>query len=159
MTSPSQPICGSPPIHDAAAHNFQCVIPIRWSDQDVNGHVNNARVVTLMEEARIHWLNKHAVAEGVENFTAPKVIASLNVEYLKPIVHGLELTVQMAISRIGTRSFTISYTALQGSHTVFQGSTVVVPFDSNAGKARLLAPSETNYLNRYLASPPIDDRS
>ena len=150
MTTPSQPICGTPPMPDVAEHSFQCVIPIRWSDQDVNGHVNNARVVTLMEEARIHWLNKHAVAEGVEGFTAPRVIAALNVEYLKPIVHGQELMVQMSICRIGSRSFTISYTALQGSNTVFQGSTVVVPFDSNAGKARLLAPSETNYLKRYL---------
>jgi acyl-CoA thioester hydrolase len=112
-----------------------------------------------MEEARIHWLNKHAVASGVEEFTAPRVIASLTVEYLKPITHGRELTVEMAISRIGTRSFTISYTASQGSHTVFQGSTVVVPFDSNAGKARPLFPSETNYLNRYLSSTHIDDRS
>lgn len=38
---------------------FQTPITIRWSDQDINGHVNNARALTLVEEARIkasdHW--------------------------------------------------------------------------------------------------------
>lgn len=32
---------------------YECDLPVRWSDQDVNGHVNNARVVTLLEELRI----------------------------------------------------------------------------------------------------------
>lgn len=26
---------------------------LRWSDQDINGRINNARILTLMEEARI----------------------------------------------------------------------------------------------------------
>lgn len=144
----------APPL-DAETKSFQCTIPIRWSDQDVNGHVNNARVVTLMEEARILWLNKHAVAEGVDNFTAPKLIASLNIEYLNPIFHGLELTVEMKIGRIGTRSFTISYTAAQKSHTVFRGSTVVVPVDPSAGRSRALTKPEINYLTNYLIRAPL----
>ncbi|MDJ0350742.1 acyl-CoA thioesterase [Cryobacterium sp. PH29-G1] len=159
MTSPAPQVDSPAPALNTAAPGFKCVIPIRWSDQDVNGHVNNARVVTLMEEARIQWLNQHAVAEGIDNFTAPKLIAALNVEYLKPIFHGLELTVEMAISRIGNRSFTISYTASQESNIVFRASTVVVPFDSNAGKARTLVETELNYLNKYLISPPRDGRS
>ncbi|WP_374700315.1 acyl-CoA thioesterase [Arthrobacter sp. JCM 19049] len=28
-------------------------IQLRWSDEDKLGHVNNARIVTLMEEARV----------------------------------------------------------------------------------------------------------
>jgi acyl-CoA thioesterase FadM len=31
---------------------FTTNVALRWSDMDVYGHVNNARVVTLLEEAR-----------------------------------------------------------------------------------------------------------
>ena len=29
---------------------------VRWSDMDVFQHINHARMVTLLEEARIPWL-------------------------------------------------------------------------------------------------------
>ncbi|AZG46750.1 acyl-CoA thioesterase [Gordonia insulae] len=31
-------------------------VPVRWSDMDAFGHINHARMVTLMEEARVAWL-------------------------------------------------------------------------------------------------------
>ena len=34
---------------------FRTSVSPRWADQDLNGHVNHAAVVTLMEEARILW--------------------------------------------------------------------------------------------------------
>lgn len=30
-------------------------LALRWSDQDANGHLNNARIVTLMEESRVRF--------------------------------------------------------------------------------------------------------
>ena len=44
----------APPDMNAADHRgvqerFECLMPLRWSDQDLNGHINNARIVTLME--------------------------------------------------------------------------------------------------------------
>lgn len=147
----------SAPLRGAETLSFECTVPIRWSDQDFNGHVNNARVVTLMEEARILWLNEHAVAEGVENFTAPKVVVSLNVEYLTPVFHGSELIMEMKISRIGTRSFTISYVAHQDAHAVFRGSTVIVPVDSESGRPRTLVGPEIDYLTGYLVSPTVEE--
>lgn len=157
ISSGRRQVGASAPTRGAETLGFECTVPIRWSDQDFNGHVNNARVVTLMEEARILWLNEHAVAEGVENFTAPKVVVSLNVEYLAPVFHGLELTLKMGISRIGTRSFTISYVAYQDAHAVFRGSTVIVPVDSESGRSRALVGPETNYLSGYLISPTVEE--
>ena len=37
----------------AANDPYEFEMQLRWSDQDALGHVNNARVITLMEEARI----------------------------------------------------------------------------------------------------------
>src|SRR5699024_1295251 len=38
---------------DAPQNAFRCELQLRWSDQDLLGHVNNARTVTLAEEARV----------------------------------------------------------------------------------------------------------
>ena len=32
---------------------YRCDYPMRWSDMDAYGHVNNARMLTLYEEARV----------------------------------------------------------------------------------------------------------
>ena len=39
---------------DGFAYTAQ--VEVRWSDMDAFGHINHARMVTLMEEARIQWL-------------------------------------------------------------------------------------------------------
>lgn len=128
---------------------FRCEIPVRWSDQDINGHVNNARVVTLMEEARLLWLNQHAAAAGVESFRNPKFVVALQVEYLQPVSYGPALVLFLTISRIGTTSFTVSYEAFQDSHTVFRASTVLVPIDTGSGRPRALREEELAYLAAY----------
>lgn len=38
-------------------------VAVRWSDMDVFGHVNNARTVTLLEEARTELLFRDGEAE------------------------------------------------------------------------------------------------
>lgn len=125
---------------------FRCEIPVRWSDQDANGHVNNARVVTLLEEARLLWLHRHAAAAGVKSFTDPKFVVALQVEYLKPISYGPALVLLLTTSRIGTKSFTVSYEGLQDSVTVLRASTVLVPIDTGSGRPRMLTDEEIAYL-------------
>jgi xanthine dehydrogenase iron-sulfur cluster and FAD-binding subunit A len=44
---------------------FRRGVQLRWSDQDVFGHVNNARIVTVIEEARAILLFEVAVVDPV----------------------------------------------------------------------------------------------
>ncbi|MBG6185272.1 acyl-CoA thioester hydrolase [Arthrobacter sp. CAN_A214] len=111
--------------------------------------MNNARVVTLMEEARLLWLNRRAASAGVESFSHPKFVVALNVDFLKPISYGPALELCLAISRIGTSSFTVSYEASQDTHTVFRASTVLVVIDRSSGRPRALHAEEIAYLTGY----------
>ena len=133
---------------------FECHMPLRWSDQDLNGHINNARIVTLMEEARILWLNQGAAAEGLQSFQSPKVVAALTVEYLRPVNYGDELLLLLDISSISSGSFTVRYSAIQQSTPVFRGSTVLVPLERESNRPRKLTPAETAYLSRYTETGP-----
>ncbi|KAF0964967.1 hypothetical protein MLGJGCBP_01839 [Rhodococcus sp. T7] len=38
------------------SEGFHAEVEVRWSDMDVFQHINHARMVTLLEEARIPWL-------------------------------------------------------------------------------------------------------
>jgi acyl-CoA thioester hydrolase len=132
-----------------ATERFEMVMPLRWSDQDINGHINNARIVTLMEEARVQWLNVKAAADGLDSFRCPKVVASLNVEYKMPVNYGDELTLVLDISRVGNGSFTVRHTGNRQGATVFTGTTVVVPLDTESNHPRKLTTEERAYLSRF----------
>lgn len=134
---------------------FEMVMPLRWSDQDVNGHINNARIVTLMEEARVQWLNIRAAADGLDSFRCPKVVASLNVEYKMPVSYEDELTLVLDITRVGNGSFTVRHTGIQEGATAFTGTTVVVPLDIESNRPRKLTAEETAYLTRYAGKASV----
>ena len=38
------------------SEGFHAEVVVRWSDMDAFQHINHARMVTLLEEARIPWL-------------------------------------------------------------------------------------------------------
>lgn len=127
-------------------------IPVRWSDIDVNGHVNNARVGTLLEEARVIWRADAVSIDGILSFGSSPVVASATTHYRRPIEYGPELTVEVTITRVGTSSYTMGYVARQLGEIVVDASTVMVPVGPT-GKSRPLDESERDYLSRWMSAP------
>ena len=54
--------------------------PVRWSDMDAFGHINNARFLTLYEEARIALMFTAAREHGLTSFEEGVVIARHEVD-------------------------------------------------------------------------------
>lgn len=130
------------------AEEFRAHVFVRWSDQDINGHVNNARVATLLEEARIQW-RRHVVSAAAAAETTT-LVASLTLHYRRPIEFGQDVDVDIWVVRIGTRSYTMGYAGYQDGNLVLDASTVMVSLDDATGRARALDTSEKAYLERYL---------
>jgi acyl-CoA thioester hydrolase len=134
------------------AEKFRAQIFVRWSDQDINGHVNNARVATLLEEARIKW-RRHAASVGTAaDLETTTLVASLTLHYRRPIGFGQAVDVDIWVVRIGARSYTMGYAGYQNGHLVLDASTVMVSLDDATGRARGLDAGERNYLKRYLCA-------
>lgn len=129
---------------------FRAQVFVRWSDQDINGHVNNARVATLLEEARIKWRCHAASADAAAGLPTTTLVASLTLNYRRPIQFGQDVDVDIWVVRIGDRSYTMGYAGYQGGHLVLDASTVMVSLDDATGRARGLDAGERNYLERYL---------
>jgi len=122
-------------------------IQLRWSDEDKLGHVNNARIITLMEEARYRWSRSDPSAD---RFASGLVVASLQVDYVKPVYYEPTLTIRVGVSRIGTKSFSVRHIAYQQGVTVFDGSTVMVTLAEGGVASRALNEAEREWLGGQL---------
>ena len=89
---------------------FSTKVSVRWSDMDVYGHVNNARVVTLLEEARTELLFGEGARQGAQTLAAGVIVVELAVRYRAPLVYSATpVRVALWVSELRRASFTLEY--------------------------------------------------
>lgn len=86
---------------------FETLVPVRWADQDMVGHVNNVIFLRYMEEARLQWFNSIELAPGDTPERA--VVVSIGASLLKSIIYPATLRVTVALAAVGNSSITISH--------------------------------------------------
>ncbi len=114
-------------------------ISVRWRDMDSMGHVNNAKYISYLEEARVRWmLGVQGVA--MTDRIAP-VVAATNVNYKQPLIWPNDITVELFVERLGTSSVTIGHRIFDqkdDSKLYSDGNVVVVWIDTQTGKTAAL---------------------
>jgi len=94
-------------------------VALRWSDFDAYGHVNNAEMLRVLEEARMQafWRSEHpeedlptAVLEGGPSPEVLSLISRQEIEYLAPIPYARRpLDIELWIGRLGGASLELCY--------------------------------------------------
>ena len=128
-------------------YQFSC--PLRWSDMDAYGHVNNARFLTLYEEARVALFFLGARDLGLTSFEDGIVIARHEVDYLRPVNYGDPAEITMWVEQIRAAQFTIGYEFFSGPAVVSRARSVCVPFNLGQGYPRRLSDQEKAFLTRW----------
>ncbi|WP_037362427.1 acyl-CoA thioesterase [Nakamurella lactea] len=134
------------------AGRFVTDVRVRWSDLDAFGHVNNARTITLLEEARVDWLFVEATDRGVDRLTEGIVVSQLEIRYRRPIPFGAQVTVSMGVLKLGGSAFTIDYLVTVDGLLSATASTVLVPVNSDTFRPRRLDQGEREFLTDYLST-------
>ncbi|MGW0545810.1 acyl-CoA thioesterase [Streptomyces sp. Wb2n-11] len=133
-------------------HIYRC--PLRWSDMDAFGHVNNVVFLRYLEEARIDFMFRLAPGDGSPSFAGGSVVARHEIDYKLPLVHRHEpVIIESWVTKIGAASLTIAYEVkdAEGSERVYvRASTVVVPYDLEAARPRRISAEEKAFLQEYL---------
>lgn len=131
-------------------------VAVRWSDMDVYGHVNNARVVTLLEEARTGLLFGEGARRGATRLTDGVIVVELAVRYRAPLVYAAKpVRVALWVSELRAASFTLEYeVAADGNpdgdtDAAVSASTLLAPYDTEAKQPRRLSPVEREFLAAY----------
>ena len=104
-------------------------VPVRFSDTDGLGHVNNANYLSFLEVARVDYLHKALGLVKIEEFGI--IIARIEIDYKSPVLHHEKVLVGCRVSEIGGASITMEY-RLEDKATgrlVANAKSVAVSFD------------------------------
>lgn len=153
--------------------HFDITVPVRWSDVDGYGHVNNATMLRLLEEARIRafWMpsDEQKALGAPDSPTAlpafapgngvHTVVASNRVEYLRELGHRMDgVVVRMGLSRVGGASITVDYSVLtaddpEGTRPYAIARTVLVMISAETKQPVGMAGADRELLEQYRIDP------
>jgi acyl-CoA thioester hydrolase len=126
---------------------FTTDVAVRWSDMDVYGHVNNACVVTLLEEARTVLLFGEGAKRGAQTLATGVVVVELMVRYRQPLVYSASpVRVQLWVSELRAASFALDYAVAGTGGSAVTARTQLAPYDTAAERPRRLLPAEREFL-------------
>ncbi len=127
---------------------------------DVFGHVNNARFLTLYEEARVALMFNQARQQGLTSFEEGVVISRHEVDYLRPVDYAAALAgpaeppcvrIELWVAELRPSRFVIAYELFDREALASRARSVCVPFDLAAGRPRRLSDPEREFLLPWAA--------
>jgi acyl-CoA thioester hydrolase len=148
-------------------------IRLRWSDLDAYGHVNNAEMLRLLEEARIlaFWVSDEsaesavgastAVLDGRPGSATLTLIARQEIEYLAPVPYLRQpLDVRLWLGKLGGASLDVCYEVWspQGVQPEIQfarANTTIVLVDAATERPRRINDTERAAWAPYLDDPIV----
>ncbi|MGC3021844.1 MULTISPECIES: acyl-CoA thioesterase [unclassified Brevibacterium] len=126
---------------------FEYSPEVRWSDQDMLGHVNNARLITIVEECRVRWM--HGIRAG--HITGGGLlVAHQSIDYLVPVMYGPKLTMTVTVKKLGNSSFTVNTRGDQDGRQVFDHDCVLVHIDRDTSEPTPLTSDLRAVFGEYL---------
>ncbi len=169
-SAPASRAPSAPTDADASAF-LDIPVDVRWTDLDAYGHVNNAAMLRLLEEARIaaFWpAPEEQVALGAPTprialptsgagSTVHTVIASQRIEYARQLGYRRDgVLVRLWIPRIGGASLDVDYQVItrddpQAAAPYARARTVVVLVDASTGKPVRIDEDSRARLQRFQA--------
>jgi acyl-CoA thioester hydrolase len=135
------------------SEGFHAEVEVRWSDMDVFQHINHARMVTLLEEARIPWLFEND--RPTVTLRDGAVVADLHVRYRGQLRHSdSPLDVLMWVRKVRAVDFTIAYEVRPKGVDIsvpasIVASTQIAAFDIDTQRLRRLTAVEREYLESW----------
>jgi len=104
-------------------------VDLRFQDLDAAGHLNNAVYVTVIEEARVAYL-EDVLDLSLAEMTI--VVAAVSVEFQQPVTDPTAITVHTTVTDLGETSFEMAYELHHQDTVVATGETVQVTVDPGA---------------------------
>jgi acyl-CoA thioester hydrolase len=126
-------------------------VHVRWDDLDAFGHINNAKYLTYVQEARADftWFSRQSV--GKSPLLADMVVARAEVDYIEPIYDGgMDVECQIWITRIGNASFEMEYEIIHKGVIRARIKTTQVAVSVETKRSRPLSDEEREFLSEYL---------
>jgi len=135
---------------------YRIPIDVRYSDLDPQWHVNHARFISYLEQARFRYLMDLDLFDGRSFLDFQFIIADLHIAYLAPIHAGKPVYVAMRVTRLGNKSLEIIYRIEdESSEQVFAtAETVMVIYDYRSQHTRPISSRWREKIASFEGIPP-----
>lgn len=145
-------------------------VPLRWGDMDAQGHVNNARFLDYLQEARTDFLLASPVAGMLGGGGAPGgvIVISHQIEFLAPIeFSGQPVIIDVRVDSAQRAQFSLAYDVWHDEVLCARARTRLCPYDFPSGAVRRLTALERAFFGssvepaepfRTLARPTVADK-
>jgi acyl-CoA thioester hydrolase len=119
-----------------SAYHFSYPIEVRYGDLDPQGHVNNAKYLTYMEQARVAYIRRLGIWKGDSFLDIGIILAEARVSFHKAITLGMDVRVAVRVSKLGHKSLTMEYQLENGpgGEQLASGDSVLVAYDYRSGQ-------------------------
>jgi len=125
---------------------------IRYGDIDMLQHVNNAKYLTYMEQARIQYALDVMGWDGRWD-RLDMIVASVKVDFRMPLYLGDTLRIYTRASHLGNKSFTMEYLfkriKKRSEEVVAEGNSVMVAWDSKKNHSKPLPEAMRERIQAY----------
>jgi acyl-CoA thioester hydrolase len=109
-------------------------VPVRFSDTDALGHVNNANYLSFLESSRLEYIKTVLGRVKAEDFGV--IIARIEIDYKSPAFHYETMSVGCRVIELGGSSIKMDY-RIEDKATgrlVAEAKSVMVAFDYALGR-------------------------
>lgn len=131
--------------------HFYHLIEVRYGDLDPQGHVNNAKFLTYMEQARVFYFKQLNLWEGGSFLNFGVILADLQITFKKAIQFGDPVRVGVRITQIGNKSMTSEYQIedARDASLFATGTSVLVAYDYHNQRSISIPNEWRNLIMQY----------
>jgi acyl-CoA thioester hydrolase len=132
-------------------------MPVRWSDVDLFGHVNNAAFLRYLDDARFTLFPRMGVDEDGAMTASLLVVVKHEIDYVTPLTfRPVPFAVEVWVPRIGRSSVDFAYEIADeaGSTTYLRARSRMVQLDRATHAPRHFTDEERAAFEQYAGAEP-----
>ncbi len=116
---------------------FYHPIEVRYGDLDPQGHLNNARYLTYMEQARIQYIKHLGLWQGDSFMDMGVILADIHISFHAPVQFGQAVRVGVRVSRLGRKSMEMVHVMedAESGQELAAGTAVLVAYDYHTSRS------------------------
>ena len=118
-------------------YRFHIPIEVRYGDLDPQWHVNNARYLSYLEQARVAYLIHLGLWDGLDFNRLGLIVADIHMAYLAPMLLFRKYRLDQRVARIGNKSLIFEYQVVdeESGEPMATAEAVMVAYDYDSTAA------------------------
>ncbi|MEJ2706125.1 MAG: thioesterase family protein [Anaerolineales bacterium] len=135
--------------------HFYAPIEVRYGDLDPQGHVNNAKYLTYIEQARLQYLRHLNLWKGGSFLEIGVILAEVKLNFHASIQFGQRIQVGVKVTYLGNKSLNVEHSIEEAKtgQQMASGSSVLVAYDYRTASSILIPPEWRQIITEFEGLP------